>query len=506
MGVIRRQGFKFSIISFVGVGLGVISTMFIYPNALEMVGLFRSLYDASVLAAVLVLLGSPTAAIRFFPKYNQDGTGDRGFLSWLLIVAGCGFGIFLILFPFINSLLIRYIFREENKLYEDFIIYIIPLTLSAALTNLLARYISNFRRIVVPSIFENLTIKIMMPLIILFFLYGWINAEGVVIGVVLSFAFGALGMVWYLYTLGKWKLTKPEILADPEGLKTYSRFSGYGILGSIGSQVAFKIDGLMVAGMIQFASSGLYSIAWALSDVIAKPMRALSAISGPMVAQYIERGEMTELKTLYRKSSLNMSIIGLGLFLLIWTVLPFIFDIMPNSEVMRKGSYVVFFLGLAQLWDMMTGVNNEIITYSKLYRFNLFLILFLAAMNISANFILINKYGMIGAAIATCFSFFIYNLVKLVYIYIKFGFQPLSVLLIPVFSFGVAAWIVAAWIPAVQSPWFTMIYKGGVFSVLYGLAIWKFQLSPDINQWVEVVVGKVKSLKLFTPKSPKGDL
>ena len=196
-----------------------------------------------------------------------------------------------------------------------------------------------------------------------------------------------------------------------------------------------------------------------------------------------------------------MTIIGLGIFLLIWTVLPYIFDIMPNSEVMRKGSYVVFFLGLAQLWDMMSGLNNEIIIYSKHYRFNLFLTLFLAVTNIIANVILINSYGMIGAAIATCFSFFMYNLIKLIYIYIKFEFQPLSVLMIPVFTFGVAAWIIAAWLPAVQSPWFTMIYKGGVFSLLYGLAIWKFQLSPDINQWIDVVMGKV-----FAPKSPKGDL
>src|SRR6185295_14724747 len=105
-----------------------------------------------------------------------------------------------------------------------------------------------------------------------------------------------------------------------------------------------------------------------------------------------ERNDMAELKSLYRKSSLNMTIIGFGIFLLIWTVLPFVFDIMPHPEVMREGSYVVFFLGLSQVWDMMTGVNNEIIIYSKYYRFNLFLTLFLAVTNICANLILIPQY------------------------------------------------------------------------------------------------------------------
>ena len=201
---------------------------------------------------------------------------------------------------------------------------------------------------------------------------------------------------------------------------------------------------------------------------------------------------MVELRSLYRKSSLNMTIIGLGIFLLIWTVLPYIFDIMPNTEVMQQGKYAVFFLGLAQVWDMMTGVNQDIIIYSKYYRFNLFLTLFLAATNIVANLILIPKYGMTGAAIATCLSFFVFNLAKYIFIYIKFGMQPLSALLFPVMAFGIGAWLICSWLPAIESPVITMIYKGGLFCLLYGIAIWKFHISEDINQWIVVAKGKVK--------------
>ncbi len=494
MGVIKRQGFKFSIVSFIGVGLGVMSTMFIYPKALEMVGLFRALYDASILSSIIVLLGSPTSAVRFFPKYRDESSGHKGFLTWLLMVAGIGFLVYLVFFPLLNKLMIKYLFKDDNSIYEDFIIYIIPLTFFISLTTLLGRYISNFRRIVIPSALESLTIKITLPLIILMYLMGWIKVEGIVIGVIISFALGAIGMWAYLYHLGQWKLTKPDILKDQPAIKEYSSFSWYSILSGIGNQIAFRIDGLMVAGIIRFSAGGLYAISWAVSDVIGKPMRALSAISGPMIAQYIENGDTNELRSLYRKSSLNMTIIGLGIFLLIWTVLPYIFDIMPNSEAMKEGSYVVFFLGLAQVWDMMTGVNNEIIIYSKYYRFNLFLTLFLAVTNIITVYLLIHQYGLMGAAMATCFSFFVYNLVKLIFIYNKFGFQPLSNRLIPVIAFGVGAWFVCSWIPSVHSPVITLIYKGGLFSVLYGLAIWKFHISPDINEWIAIALGRVTNL------------
>lgn len=508
MGVIKRQGFKFSIVSFIGVGLGVLSTMFIYPKALEMVGLFRTLYDASILSTIIVLLGSPISAVRFFPKYRDETSGHKGFLTWLLIVAGSGFVIYLVFFPFLKKLMSLYIFKNDNSIYEDFIVYIIPLTFFIALSSLLSRYISNFRRIVIPTVLESLTIKITLPLIILMYLVGWIKVEGVVIGVILSFALGAIGMLGYLLHLRQWKLTKPEILKDQAALKEYSKFSWYSILSGIGNQVAFRIDGIMVASIIQFSAAGLYSISLAVSEVIGKPMRALSAISGPMIAQYIENNNMPELRSIYRKSSLNMTIIGLGVFLLIWTVLPYIFDIMPNSTAMKEGSYVVFFLGLAQVWDMMTGVNNEIIIYSKYYRFNLFLTLFLAVTNIITVYLLIHQYGLMGAAMATCFSFFVYNLIKLIFIYNKFGFQPLSNRLIPVVAFGVGAWLVCSWIPSVQSPVITLIYKGGLFSVLYGLAIWKFNISPDINQWIAMALGRVTNLfgrNNSAPKSPEGN-
>jgi O-antigen/teichoic acid export membrane protein len=494
MGVIKRQGFKFSIVSFVGVGIGIISTLFIYPNALEMVGLFRALFDASVLATILVLLGSPTSAVRFFPKYRDADSGHKGFLTWLFMVAGFGFLIYLVLFPLWNKLMTLYIFHEKNKIYEDFIIYIIPLTFCIAFTNLLGRYISNFQRIVIPALFENLAIKISLPLIIIMFLQGWINAEGVIIGVIISYVLSTLGMLYYLISLGQWKMAKPAILKNPEGLKEYMNFSWFSILSGIGSQVAFRIDGLMVAGMIQFQASGLYAISWAISDVIGKPMRAVSAISGPLIANYITRGDMDELRSLYRKSSLNMTIIGLGIFLLIWTVLPSIFDIMPNSDKMREGSYVFFFLGLAQVWDMMTGVNNEIIIYSKYYKFNLIVTLFLAAVNIVANFILIPAYGMTGAAMATCMSFFLFNLVKFLFIFLKFGFQPFSARLIPVAAFGIAAWMICAWLPDFENAFLTIAYKGILFCLLYGLPIWKFQLSQDINQWIAIAFGQARTM------------
>ena len=330
---------------------------------------------------------------------------------------------------------------------------------------------------------------------------GWLTVRDVVIGIVASFALAAFGIILYLKYLGEWRLTKPQILQDKEGLKEYRKYSLYGIMSGVGSMVAFRIDTIMVSTMIQFQATGVYAIALTLSEIIIKPMRALAAISGPVLAHHIETGNMDEVKNIYKKSSLNMTIIGVGLFLAIWTVLPYLFTIMPNSDIVRSGTYVVFFLGLAQVWDMMTGVNNELILYSKHYRFTLFLTLFLGALTITLNYFLIQSYGLVGAAMGTCISMFLFNAVKLIFIKIKYGFFPFTGSLVPVMGFGVAAWLVAKWIPATGEAYADAFIKGLVFCLLYGVVIWRLKISPEINQWIALILGKVVKMKSLFTKS-----
>ncbi len=494
MGIIQRQGLKSSIVSYIGVAIGILSTMYIYPKALEIIGLFRSLFDASVLIGIVVMMGSSVSAVRFFPRYQDSTTGHGGLLSWLLMVSGIGFLLFLLSYPWLKDWMFTFIFREENRKFKDMVVYVIPLTLLLALINLLSRYISNFKLIAVPSALEQLTIKITLPLIVLAYLAGWITVEGVVICIVASFAFAALGMMYYLKHLGEFTLARPLIIKDKPALKEYSWYAWFGILSGVGSQVAFKIDGLMVSSMIRFEAAGVYSISWALSDIIIKPMRSLASIAAPLLAQKIEDNKMDEVKVIYQKSSLNMTIIGAGLFFLIWTVLPYIFGLMPNPQVMQQGAYVVFFLGLAQVFDMMTGVNNEIISYSRYYRFTLYLTLFLAVINILANLWFIPMYGLAGSALATCLSMFLFNIIKLVFIQVRFGFHPFTTRLIPAIAFCVASWLMARFLPETGSNVINLFYKAGAFTLLYGLAIWQFHISPDINHWIDLGWKKIKDL------------
>ena len=88
------------------------------------------------------------------------------------------------------------------------------------------------------------------------------------------------------------------------------------------------------------------------------------------------------------------------------------------------------FLGIARVINMATGLNNEIINYSKYYAWNLVFILFLATTNIVANILLIKAFGLVGAALATLISISLFNIIRLSFIQLKFKMHPLSVQMI----------------------------------------------------------------------------
>ena len=145
--------------------------------------------------------------------------------------------------------------------------------------------------------------------------------------------------------------------------KEISVYAFYGVLGLLGGQLAFRIDTLMVGGMIDISSAGIYTIVAVLTEVIVKPARAILGIAGPIIAKSWKENNLAEIQMIYQKSSLNLLIVGLFIFLGIWLSLESLFLLMPNSEGLMTAKYVVFFLGLAQVVNMGTSVNNEIITF-----------------------------------------------------------------------------------------------------------------------------------------------
>ena len=75
------------------------------------------------------------------------------------------------------------------------------------------------------------------------------------------------------------------------------------------------------------------------------------------------------------------------------------------------GRNVFLILGLARVIHMFLGFNQTILITSRAFRYDLIFNIFLLLSAFYLNYLLIPKYGIDGAAIATAVSIVVYNLI-----------------------------------------------------------------------------------------------
>jgi hypothetical protein len=75
VGVIRRQSLKHSAVNLVGLGLGAVSTLMVYPHVLTEYGLAQVLLSIGMVGMPLLAMGANTVAIRFFLSFKTKQAG-----------------------------------------------------------------------------------------------------------------------------------------------------------------------------------------------------------------------------------------------------------------------------------------------------------------------------------------------------------------------------------------------------------------------------------------------
>ena len=82
MGVIKRQGIKNTIITYIGILIGAVNVIFIQPKLLtpEELGLTRLRYDFAYIVGLAIPLGLPNIIIKYFPLFKDREAKHHGFI------------------------------------------------------------------------------------------------------------------------------------------------------------------------------------------------------------------------------------------------------------------------------------------------------------------------------------------------------------------------------------------------------------------------------------------
>lgn len=492
MGIIQKQGLLNSIFNYVGVGVGAVSTLFVYPLDGEAHGLAMFLISMAVFLFPFASGGITAGIVRFFPEFEAAERQHDGFFSFLLIGAAVIFCVFCLLswlfyHPFLTVLGWM---GFQTVFFVQYQLEVFALCFLVLLYSLFFYYTTALRHTVVPGIFYNLIPKLALPVLVYLSAKGLLTMPQFVYGVLVFHGFMVLALGGYLAAIGEWNWTLPNPGAfTRERLKRFAVYALYGMLGGLGSVLAFRMDSIMIPALVSMDANSVYNINMFIANTIEVPTRSLIQIAMPVIAASWAIGDMDNIRTVYQKSSLNLLIVGIPVFLCIWVCLPDLMQLTARPDDLLAARYVVFWIGMSKLVDMATSVNNQIIAYSPFFRFNLYITLVLGVLNFVLNLYLIPLYGVTGAAVATFLSLTIFNAAKFVFIYRRFQMQPFSWRMLALVGFGVPAFGLAYWAGGLSwSVWLLIPVKCLIIMGVFVPAVLYFRISEDVNgllhRWV----------------------
>lgn len=465
MGVIQRQTIKGTLYSYLGVGLGFVNLVILLPQifSTDQIGLVQVLVAMAVVLAQFASLGFNNVTIKMFPYFRDGEKKHNGYLGLGFIVSLVGFAVFSILILLGRPLIIAQN-TEKSSLLIDYVDWIIPLVFLFLYYNLLETYARVMYKAALGSFLREVLIRIFNLALIVASMMGWIDFSTYVKLYILSYSVTILILGVYLIMTGHVSFKIDYVLLS-KYRKEMITVAMFGLIAGLSGVAKLSFDKLMINRFMDLSAAGVYSIAFYFGTLILIPQRAMSKISSTVISEAWKTGDLGLISRTYYQSSINQFVVGSFIFLLVWLNIDSMFSYLP--EAYAQGKYVILFIALANLVEVIAGVNIQIIITSEYYRYQSYFMILLLFCIVVTNMILIPLMGINGAAIATLISSFIYTSSRIIFLYRKyrsqpFGFNHLKVLLI----------LVLIIIPGILAPHFSnwildILVRSVIISLVY---------------------------------------
>lgn len=480
MGIIQKQAIKGTIYSYIGVAVGFITTILVYPKifSTEEVGLLRILVAYSALFGQFATLGFNRTTTMLFPYFRDNSSGHNGFLFIALAVSIVGLILSIILLLILKPLILD---NEESQLFINYFYYIIPLTLFTLFYLAFDNYYKVLYNSVQGTLLKEFVQRVIILLGAILFIFNWIDFHTYILLFLLAFFIPPFVLFLQIIRAGEFYIKPKLAFITKKFRKQLINVSFYGILTSFSGILVLNIDSIMISKIMDLSNTGIYAITFFFGTVILIPSRSLLKISSVVIADSWKSEDFKTINEVYYKSCLNQLIIGSLLFLGIWSNVHNYFNAYLLPPEYEAGRYVIFFISISSVIQMAGGTSNMILFTSPKYRTHTWLMLFLVVLLIGSNLIFIPRFGITGAALASALSFLVFNLVKWYYINKTFGFSPYDIKTIWVLLIAGITYGINTLIPVLDNFIFDILLRSSVISIIFSVMILGFKISEDIN-------------------------
>ncbi|NML40387.1 lipopolysaccharide biosynthesis protein [Chitinophaga sp. G-6-1-13] len=492
MGVIKHQSIRSTLLIYIGFAIGAVNIVFLFPRFFSdtQFALTRLLPEIAIILVPICTLSTVPAISRFFPYYAshlKDKENDM--LTLALGATIIGFSLFVLGTLFFKDAIIKANI-EKSPLFITYFYLLYPNVFLFSVFGVFESYSGSRHLTVFPNFLKELVLRLLTTVLIVLHYLSWINFDTFLWLFSLLYGVLLLALLVYLrrhkFLYFNFRISRVTRRLLPK-MATYS-------LSLLGASL-FTLLANNLAPLILTSSKGLQDVAYLtiaqyMSQLIMVPQRSISAIGLPVLAQAWKDKDKDKIEEVYVKSSLLQLTYALFVFLIIWSNIDSFFQLLPPNY--SVGKYVVLCLGISKVIDMGTGLNSQVLSTSRLWRYDLYSSVVLLALSLPLNYYLINHFGLIGTGYATLLSMLVFNTIRYIFIWVKFGLQPFTMSSVKAIGVALVAYFGCIWIPLAIHPFVDIVIRGILFLAIFVTLVLAFRVSGDITSTIYSAVNKIR--------------
>jgi O-antigen/teichoic acid export membrane protein len=486
MSSIRRQSIVSSVLIYIGFIFGALNTYLFTKEGIftpEQYGLTRAIIITANFFYGFASFGVIGVIYKFFPYYSDNLEDKENDLLGVCMTLGTVGFVLTCVAGFIFEPLVIRKFSAKSPLLIRYYFWVFPFLFFYLYFSILESYAWSLKKTVLSNFLKESGFRMSTTLLILLLMLGAINFDLFVKLFSLLYAISFIVLLWYLVWIKKFHITLLRSKVTRKFWKKMATLAGFVYAGNVVTIAAQSVDSFSIMSFVPqgLAMLGVFDFSQYICSIISVPQRSVVSISIAYLSEAWKRKDFDTIQRIYSRSSLNLLMISLFIFCLIWLNYERAILALNLKQIYLAGKWVVFILGIKFIIDMGTGVNQQIIGTSTYWRFEFLCGALLLSLAVPLNIILVKRFGIIGAAYSNLIAFSIYNGIRLFFLWWKFNLMPFNRNTILVLLHAVACYVACYFLFLKLNGWNGIIISSIVFTAVFSVTALYLRLSPDIQ-------------------------
>lgn len=485
MGVVFRQSVKSSIVIFFGALLGAVSNL-IYPYILSKteLGLLTNIIYLGALLQVFMMLGSAYVLAIYIQRYPEESVKKKVLITLCNIATLATTVIFCIAYILFKQQIISHYQAADRPLIRQYFYWVPVLLLFMSFMALYEGYLLSQTKTAVSAFLREVVLRVLNLVLIALLFYHLISFKVFIISNVLVYGIPAVFLLLISFrTKGFGFSTDWKVFSRKE-YKDIIHFAWYHLLLGVSLNVMGYLDTLMLGALDKngIETVAPYRMAVFIVSLVVIPYRAMSSSSTASLNKAYLENDMPKVHDQFERAGMNILIVTVAMMLIISCNLDNAVQLFGKGYAVIKPIVLVLMIG--RFIDLATGLNTELISISKYYKFNFRIAFLLIILVYVFNRALIPRYGIYGAAWSATIAFAIFNLLKLVFLWRKMQLHPFSRKSWSVLAAAVVTALCGFYMPYIINPFADTIMRTGVIIITYGILLILLKPSKDLNNYI----------------------